>query len=276
MRFKNAFLTLMAFITALGSSVGASAEAFTIPAGVTTYCKKNASPVNAWWPNNGNTTGNGNVCAAGLTVFNNQLWVLTQNGKMGAKSSYKIKVLNSTTFAQEGEANMNGVDNTTDWSDLSYTKGYYAALYGMTRMGNTVVAMSCPCSSDQNTKIYCWNSATSAPIYLFNDNLNNWIDNKNISPMLNPYQGFGAWGTPDDGRLYMIATRAINTVPIDRLLVFTIKNKQTTSVKEIKLAKNLGLDWNNVSIDPMDDGTVWITSFNNTYGIHFNADGSVK
>lgn len=276
MRFKNAFLTLMAFITALGSSVGASAEAFTIPAGATTYCKKNASPVNAWWPNNGNTTGNGNVCATGLTVFNNQLWVLTQNGKMGAKSSYKIKVLNSTTFAQEGEANMNGVDNTTDWSDLSYTKGYYAALYGMTRMGNTVVAMSCPCSSDQNTKIYCWNSATSAPIYLFNDNLDKWIDNKNIQPALNPYQGFGAWGTPDDGRLYMIATRAINTVPMDRLLVFTIKNKQTTSVKEIKLAKSLGTDWSCVSIDPMDDGTVWITSFTNTYGIHFNADGSVK
>lgn len=114
MRFKNAFLTLMAFITALGSSVGASAEAFTIPAGATTYCKKNVSPVNAWWPNNGNTTGNGNVCAAGLTVFNNQLWVLTQNGNMGTKSSYKIKVLNSTTFAQEGEANMNGVDNTID------------------------------------------------------------------------------------------------------------------------------------------------------------------
>ena len=276
MRFKNAFLTLMAFITALGSSVGASAEAFTIPAGATTYCKKNASPVNAWWPNNGNTTGNGNVCATGLTVFNNQLWVLTQNGKMGAKSSYKIKVLNSTTFAQEGEANMNGVDNTTDWSDLSYTKGYYAALYGMTRMGNTVVAMSCPCSSNQNTKIYCWNSATSAPIYLFNDNLDKWIDNKNIQPALNPYQGFGAWGTPDDGRLYMIATRAINPVPMDRLLVFTIKNKQTTSVKEIKLAKSLGTDWSCVSIDPMDDGTVWITSFTNTYGIHFNADGSVK
>ena len=273
MRFKNAFLTLMAFITALGSSVGASAEAFTIPAGATTYCKKNVSPVNAWWPNNGNTTGNGNVCAAGLTVFNNQLWVLTQNGNMGTKSSYKIKVLNSTTFAQEGEANMNGVDNTIDWSEGG---SYYAALLGMTRMGNSVVAMSCPSSSTQNTKIYCWSSATSAPIYLFNDNLNNWIDNKNISPNLNPYQGFGAWGTPDDGRLYMIATRAINIVPIDRLLVFTIKNKQTTSVKEIKLAKSLGSDWNNVSIDPMDDGTVWITSFNNTYGIHFNADGSVK
>lgn len=161
MRFKNAFLTLMAFITALGSSVGASAEAFTIPAGATTYCKKNASPVNAWWPNNGNTTGNGNVCAAGLTVFNNQLWVLTQNGNMGTKSSYKIKVLNSTTFAQEGEANMNGVDNTIDWSEGG---SYYAALLGMTRMGNSVVAMNCPSSSNQNTKIYCWSSAKSAPI----------------------------------------------------------------------------------------------------------------
>ena len=269
MRFKNAFLTLMAFITALGSSVGASAEAFTIPAGATTYCKKNVSPVNAWWPNNGNTTGNGNVCAAGLTVFNNQLWVLTQNGNMGTKSSYKIKVLNSTTFAQEGEANMNGVDNTIDWSEGG---SYYAALLGMTRMGNSVVAMNCPSSSTQNTKIYCWSSAKSAPIYLFNDNLENRVDCSG-NPRLNPYQGFGAWGTPDDGRIYMIATKGN---AIDRLLVFTIKNKQTTSVKEIQLAKSLGSDWNNVSIDPMDDGTVWITSFNNTYGIHFNADGSVK
>ena len=269
MRFKNAFLTLMAFITALGSSVGASAEAFTIPAGATTYCKKNASPVNAWWPNNGNTTGNGNVCAAGLTVFNNQLWVLTQNGNMGTKSSYKIKVLNSTTFAQEGEANMNGVDNTIDWSEGG---SYYAALLGMTRMGNSVVAMNCPSSSTQNTKIYCWSSASSAPIYLFNDKIENRVDCSG-NPRLNPYQGFGAIGTPDDGRIYMIATKGID---IDRLLVFTIKNKQTTSVKEIKLAKSLGSDWNNVSIDPMDDGTVWITSFNNTYGIHFNADGTVK
>ena len=269
MRFKNAFLTLMAFITALGSSVGASAEAFTIPAGATTSCKKNASPVNAWWPNNGNTTGNGNVCAAGLTVFNNQLWVLTQNGNMGTKSSYKIKVLNSTTFAQEGEANMNGVDNTIDWSEGG---SYYAALLGMTRMGNSVVAMNCPSSSTQNTKIYCWSSASSAPIYLFNDKIENRVDCSG-NPRLNPYQGFGAWGTPDDGRIYMIATKGI---AIDRLLVFTIKDKQTTSVKEIKLAKSLGSDWNNVSIDPMDDGTVWITSFNNTYGIHFNADGTVK
>ena len=273
MRFKNAFLTLMAFITALGSSVGASAEAFTIPAGATTSCKKNASPVNAWWPNNGNTTGNGNVCAAGLTVFNNQLWVLTQNGNMGTKSSYKIKVLNSTTFAQEGEANMNGVDNTID---LSEGGSYYAALLGMTRMGNSVVAMNCPSSSTQNTKIYCWSSASSAPIYLFNDNLENRLDCTSGDATLNPYQGFGAIGTPDDGRIYMIATKAKGTVPIDRLLVFTIKNKQTTSVKEIKLAKSLGSDWNNVSIDPMEDGTVWITSFNNTYGIHFNADGTVK
>ena len=269
MRFKNAFLTLMAFITALGSSVGASAEAFTIPAGATTSCKKNASPVNAWWPNNGNTTGNGNVCAAGLTVFNNQLWVLTQNGNMGTKSSYKIKVLNSTTFAQEGEANMNGVDNTIDWSEGG---SYYAALLGMTRMGNSVVAMNCPSSSTQNTKIYCWSSASSAPIYLFNDKIENRVDCSG-NPRLNPYQGFGAIGTPDDGRIYMIATKGND---IDRLLVFTIKNKQTTSVKEIKLAKSLGSDWNNVSIDPMDDGTVWITSFNNTYGIHFNADGTVK
>ena len=269
MRFKNAFLTLMAFITALGSSVGASAEAFTIPAGATTYCKKNVSPVNAWWPNNGNTTGNGNVCAAGLTVFNNQLWVLTQNGNMGTKSSYKIKVLNSTTFAQEGEANMNGVDNTIDYNEKG---SYYAALLGMTRMGNSVVAMNCPSSSNHNTKIYCWSSASSSPIYLFNDNLENRVDCSG-NPRLNPYQGFGAWGTPDDGRIYMIATKGN---AIDRLLVFTIKNKQTTSVKEIQLAKSLGSDWNNVSIDPMDDGTVWITSFNNTYGIHFNADGSVK
>lgn len=91
MRFKNAFLTLMAFITALGSSVGASAEAFTIPAGATTYCKKNASPVNAWWPNNGNTTGNGNVCAAGLTVFNNQLWVLTQTGEWARNHPTRLR-----------------------------------------------------------------------------------------------------------------------------------------------------------------------------------------
>lgn len=134
MRFKNAFLTLMAFITALGSSVGASAEAFTIPAGATTYCKKNASPVNAWWPNNGNTTGNDSYGAAGLAVVNDKLWVLTMNGNYNDLSTYKLNILNSTTFAKEGEASLSGVDNTTG--------NQLFPLYDLTRMGNAVISIN--------------------------------------------------------------------------------------------------------------------------------------
>lgn len=259
MRFKNAFLTLMAFITALGSSVGASAEAFTIPAGATTYCKKNVSPVNAWWPNNGNTTGNDSYGAAGLAVVNDKLWVLTMNGNYNDLSTYKLNILNSTTFAKEGEASLSGVDNTTG--------NQLFPLYDLTRMGNAVISINRPYHRYFNLKIYCWES-TGAPTLLFDAPLSNYLADSSTNGC-NPYQGLGAIGTPGDGKIYIAA---ICGETINRVIVFTIKNKKTTAVQEVTLSQDF--PGKNINIEPMEDGSFWVTNFADTYGIHYNANGN--
>ena len=259
MRFKNAFLTLMAFITALGSSVGASAEAFTIPAGATTYCKKNVSPVNAWWPNNGNTTGNDSYGAAGLAVVNDKLWVLTMNGNYNDLSTYKLNILNSTTFRKEGEASLSGVDNTTG--------NQLFPLYDLTRMGNAVISINRPYHRYFNLKIYCWES-TGAPTLLFDAPLSNYLADSSTNGC-NPYQGLGAIGTPGDGKIYIAAIRGET---INRVIVFTIKNKKTTAVQEVTLSQDF--PGKNINIEPMEDGSFWVTNFANTYGIHYNANGN--
>ncbi len=259
MRFKNAFLTLMAFITALGSSVGASAEAFTIPAGVTTYCKKNVFPVNAWWPNNGNTTGNDSYGAAGLAVVNDKLWVLTMNGNYNDLSTYKLNILNSTTFAKEGEASLSGVDNTTG--------NQLFPLYDLTRMGNAVISINRLYHRYFNLKIYCWES-TGAPTLLFDAPLSNYLADSSTNGC-NPYQGLGAIGTPGDGKIYIAAIRGET---INRVIVFTIKNKKTTAVQEVTLSQDF--PGKNINIEPMEDGSFWVTNFADTYGIHYNANGN--
>ena len=259
MRFKNAFLTLMAFITALGSSVGASAEAFTIPAGATTYCKKNVFPVNAWWPNNGNTTGNDSYGAAGLAVVNDKLWVLTMNGNYNDLSTYKLNILNSTTFAKEGEASLSGVDNTTG--------NQLFPLYDLTRMGNAVISINRPYHRYFNLKIYCWES-TGAPTLLFDAPLSNYLADSSTNGC-NPYQGLGAIGTPGDGKIYIAAIRGET---INRVIVFTIKNKKTTAVQEVTLSQDF--PGKNINIEPMEDGSFWVTNFADTYGIHYNANGN--
>ena len=259
MRFKNAFLTLMAFITALGSSVGASAEAFTIPAGATTYCKKNVSPVNAWWPNKGNTTGNDSYGAAGLAVVNDKLWVLTMNGNYNDLSTYKLNILNSTTFRKEGEASLSGVDNTTD--------NQLFPLYDLTRMGNAVISINRPYHRYFNLKIYCWES-TGAPTLLFDAPLSNYLADSSTNGC-NPFQGLGAIGTPGDGKIYIAAIRGET---INRVIVFTIKNKKTTAVQEVTLSQDF--PGKNINIEPMEDGSFWVTNFANTYGIHYNANGN--
>lgn len=269
MRFKNAFLTLMAFITALGSSVGASAEAFTIPAGATTYCKKNASPVNAWWPNNGNSSGNDSYSAAGLAVVNDKLWVLTMNGGYSDVSSYKLNILNSTTFAKEGEASLSGVVNNPG-SDF-YTDLF--PLYDLTRMGNAVISINCPNTRLAPLHIYCWESS-GAPIQLFNGLITNYVDNS-TTPGLNPLRGFGAIGTPSDGKIYIAAMRS-EPPSINRVIVFTIKNKQTTAVQEIALNQSFNYNGsnNNLNVEPMEDGSFWVTDFHYSYGVHYDANGN--
>ena len=91
MRLKRILLSLTAFVLALSSAVPAGAEAFTIPAGSTTSCKKNAAPVNAWWPNGGNSNDVVNVKAVDMAVDTyGYVWVIVQNGDQLKAASYTI------------------------------------------------------------------------------------------------------------------------------------------------------------------------------------------
>ncbi len=261
MRLNKATYSLAAVILALCSSVGAFAETFTIPAGSTTYCAKNASPANAWWPGNGGVSGNDSYSAAGLAVVNDKLWVLTMNGSYNDLSAYKLNILNSSTFAKEGEASLSGVDNTTS-SQLF-------PLYDLTRMGNAVISMNCPNSRLNTLHIYCWESA-GAPIQLFNDYITNWVDNTS-TPGLNPFRAIGAIGTPDDGKIYIAGQRHASG-RANRVIVFTIKNKQTTAVQEVALSQDFS--GHNMNIEPLDDGSFWIKDFADNYGVHYDANGN--
>ena len=70
MRLKRILLSLTAFVLALSSALPAGAEAFTIPTGSTSSCKKNEAPVNAWWPNGGNSSNYPGYTALVTTIEN--------------------------------------------------------------------------------------------------------------------------------------------------------------------------------------------------------------
>lgn len=79
MRLKRILLSLTAFVLALSSALPAGAEAFTIPTGSTTSCKKNEAPVNAWWPNGGNSSNEVKIKAVDMAVDQyGYVWVITK------------------------------------------------------------------------------------------------------------------------------------------------------------------------------------------------------
>lgn len=189
MRLKRILLSLTAFVLALSSALPAGAEAFTIPTGSTKSCRKNEVPVNAWWPNGGNSSNSSSAKAVGIAAVNDKLWVLTVNGPVTNPASYTMNILNSTTFAREGTASMSGVTAGTE--DV-------ATLYGLVRMGNAVISINRPSSYWQNFKVYCW-EGTGAPTVMFNNHLNTYLK-KSMG------RGLGAIGTPSNGKIYVLSS----------------------------------------------------------------------
>ena len=255
MRLKRILLSLTAFVLALSSALPAGAEAFTIPTGSTKSCRKNEAPVNAWWPNGGNSSNSSSAKAVGIAAVNDKLWVLTVNGSVTNPASYTMNILNSTTFAREGTASMSGV--TAGTSDV-------ATLYGLVRMGNAVISINRPSSYWQNFKVYCW-EVTGAPTVMFNNHLNTYLK-KSLG------RGLGASGTPSNGKIYVLSS--------DRgsVAIFMVTNKKIEDaagkVTLVKLAKAPGMELAN--IEPLSDGTFWVKdASNNTYGMHFRADGTL-
>ena len=255
MRLKRILLSLTAFVLALSSALPAGAEAFTISTGSTKSCRKNEAPVNAWWPNGGNISNSSSAKAVGIAAVNDKLWVLTVNGSVTNPANYTMNILNSTTFAREGTASMSGV--TAGTSDV-------ATLYGLVRMGNAVISINRPSSYWQNFKVYCW-EGTGAPTVMFNNHLNTYLK-KSLG------RGLGASGTPSNGKIYVLSS--------DRgsVAIFMVTNKKIEDaagkVTLVKLAKAPGMELAN--IEPLSDGTFWVKdASNNTYGMHFRADGTL-
>ena len=255
MRLKRILLSLTAFVLALSSALPAGAEAFTIPTGSTKSCRKNEAPVNAWWPNGGNSSNSSSAKAVGIAAVNDKLWVLTVNGSVTNPASYTMNILNSTTFAREGTASMSGV--TAGTSDA-------ATLYGLVRMGNAVISINRPSSYWQNFKVYCW-EGTGAPTVMFNNHLNTYLK-KSLG------RGLGASGTPSNGKIYVLSS------DMGSVAIFTVTNKKIEDaagkVTLVNLAKAPGMELAN--IEPLSDGSFWVKdASNNTYGMHFRADGTL-
>lgn len=255
MRLKRILLSLTAFVLALSSALPAGAEAFTIPTGSTKSCRKNEAPVNAWWPNGGNSSNSSSAKAVGIAAVNDKLWVLTVNGLVTNPASYTMNILNSTTFAREGTASMSGV--TAGTSDA-------ATLYGLVRMGNAVISINRPSSYWQNFKVYCW-EGTGAPTVMFNNHLNTYLK-KSLG------RGLGASGTPSNGKIYVLSSDK------GSVAIFTVTNKKIEDaagkVTLVNLAKAPGMELAN--IEPLSDGSFWVKdASNNTYGMHFRADGTL-
>lgn len=255
MRLKRILLSLTAFVLALSSALPAGAEAFTIPTGSTKSCRKNEAPVNAWWPNGGNSSNSSSAKAVGIAAVNDKLWVLTVNGPVTNPASYTMNILNSTTFAREGTASMSGVTAGTE--DV-------ATLYGLVRMGNAVISINRPSSYYQNFKVYCW-EGTGAPTVMFNNHLNTYLK-KSMG------RGLGAIGTPSNGKIYVLSSDK------GSVAIFTVTNKKIEDaagkVTLVNLAKAPGMELAN--IEPLGDGSFWVKdASNNTYGMHFRADGTL-
>ena len=255
MRLKRILLSLTAFVLALSSALPAGAEAFTIPTGSTKSCKKNEAPVNAWWPNGGNSSNSSSAKAVGIAAVNDKLWVLTVNGSVTNPASYTMNILNSTTFAREGTASMSGVTAGTEDT---------ATLYGLVRMGNAVISINRPSSYWQNFKVYCW-EGTGTPTVMFNNHLNTYLK-KSMG------RGLGAIGTPSNGKIYVLSSDK------GSVAIFTVTNKKIEDaagkVTLVKLAKAPGMELAN--IEPLSDGSFWVKdASNNTYGMHFRADGTL-
>ena len=248
MRLKRILLSMTAFAMALSWAVTASATAFTIPAGSTTSCKKNVSPVKDWWPNSGNSSNAGTAKAVDMVAFGGKLWVLTVNGAVTKASNYTINVVNSTTFKRETTASKTGVVDALT-----------TALVGLNRFGSGVLAIDCNSDFTKALHFYYWTGTGNPTVKS--------VDVK--SAKFSNGRGFGTYGDINSGKVYVLAADKT------KVAIFNVSKGAFSYSKTVTLKTAPGLD--NAYIEPQSDGSFWIKDVSgNTYGMHYNADGSVK
>ena len=256
MRLKRILLSLTAFVLALSSALPAGAEAFTIPTGSTTSCKKNAAPVNAWWPNGGNSSGDPTYKAVDMAVDQyGYVWVIVQNGDQLKASSYSIKIIDGTSFELKRSisASAAGVIDVTNAGSFPISS--------IRRMGDCMVARGGNSWGTTEQKVYIWKTNRDV----------NAIGNPTVKSLgAQRYGlGFGVYGTTSSGKIYILGAD-------DHNKVFT---------HSVSGGGNIG---NGTSVDvvitrpprpayiePMSDGSFWFKNYG-TPGQHFNANGSLK
>ena len=256
MRLKRILLSLTAFVLALSSALPAGAEAFTIPTGSTTSCKKNAAPVNAWWPNGGNSSGATSYKAVDMAVDQyGYVWVIVQSGDQLKASSYSIKIIDGTTFELKRSisASAAGV--------VDAPHGGCFPISSIRRMGDCMVARGGNSYGTTEQKVYIWKTNNDV----------NAIGNPTVKSLgAQRYGlGFGVYGTTSSGKIYILGADSHNKV-------FThsvsgggnIGNGTSVDVAITRSQRP-------AYIEPMSDGSFWFKNYD-TPGQHFNANGSLK
>lgn len=257
MRLKRILLSLTAFVLALSSALPAGAEAFTIPTGSTSSCRKNEAPVNAWWPNGGNSSNEVNIKAVDMAVDQyGYVWVITQNGDQLKASSYSIKIIDGTTFELKRSISASAAGVV----DVTITGSF--PISSIRRMGDCMVARGGNSYGTTEQKVYIWKTNNDV----------NAIGNPTVKSLGTQRYGlgFGVYGTTSSGKIYILGADGHDKV-------FT---------HSVSGGGNIG---NGTSVDvaipsrpprpayiePMSDGSFWFKNYG-TPGQHFNADGSLK
>lgn len=256
MRLKRILLSLTAFVLALSSALPAGAEAFTIPTGSTKSCRKNEAPVNAWWPNGGNSSNETSYKAVDMAVDQyGYVWVIVQNGDQLKASSYSIKIIDGTTFE---------LKRSISASAAGVVDAPYAGCFPISsirRMGDCMVARGGNSWGTTEQKVYIWKTNNDV----------NAIGNPAVKSLgAQRYGlGFGVYGTTSSGKIYILGADGNNKV-------FThsvsgggnIGNGTSVDVAITRSQRP-------AYIEPMSDGSFWFKNYD-TPGQHFNANGSLK
>lgn len=257
MRLKRILLSLTAFVLALSSALPAGAEAFTIPTGSTKSCKKNEAPVNAWWPNGGNSSNETSYKAVDMAVDQyGYVWVIVQNGDQLKASSYSIKIIDGTTFE---------LKRSISASAAGVVDAPYAGCFPISsirRMGDCMVARGGNSWGTTEQKVYIWKTNNDV----------NAIGNPAVKSLGEQKYGlgFGVYGTTSSGKIYILGADGNNKV-----FTHSVSGGGNigngTSVDVVAITRSQRPAY----IEPMSDGSFWFKNYD-TPGQHFNANGSLK
>mgnify|MGYP002515430649 CR=1 FL=1 len=249
---------MAAFALALSSAIPASATAFTIPAGSTTSCKKNASPVKDWWPNSGNSNNVANSSVLSMAVLNGQIWVVN---RANSTTNMSMAVIDGESFKKVSAVDMTGIPTSGD--DIASGN-----VVQIRRFGDKIIGLNCPSSFYKNSYFYIWEKATSKPTitkFCIATVFNSGSDGR-----VSLGRGLGVYGTPTDGKIYVLSQNK------KKVLVFTIKNNTINTKASVITLSGTTLettDSDYAYIEPMSDGSFWIAT-QKIYGYHYKSDGS--